>query len=216
VTPTDRQGIVIVDYGLGNLASVRNMIRKAGYDAETSSDPATIRRAARLLLPGVGAFDHGMRNLAERGLIEALNEAVLVSRVLILGICLGMQLMSRRSEEGALPGLGWLAADTVRLGSGPGMEGLRIPHMGWNTVAKTRATFFSRSLDGEARFYFVHSYHLCLDDPAHVALLTRYGRDIAAATVTGNVAGTQFHPEKSHRFGLALMRDFLEWDGRRA
>lgn len=202
--------IVIVNYGLGNLASVKNMLRKAGYDAEVSSDPAVILGASRLVLPGVGAFDHGMRNLAEAGLIDVLNEAVLERRTPILGICLGLQLMSRRSEEGVLPGLGWIAADTVRFRFPEGRDDLRIPHMGWNTVTAAKDTFMSPR-DDETRFYFVHSYHLRCDDPADVALTATYGGDVVAAAVRGHVAGTQFHPEKSHKFGLALLRAFGEW-----
>jgi glutamine amidotransferase len=204
--------IVIVDYGLGNPASVQNMLRKAGYRAEVSSDPAAIAAAARLILPGVGAFDHAMHNLAERGLVDVLNEAVLARRTPVLGICLGLQLMSRGSEEGALPGFGWLPARTVRFRFG-GEAPLRVPHMGWNSVRPARDTFMSRALAEDARFYFVHSYHVCCDDDSDVSLTTSYGGAVVAAAVRGNVAGTQFHPEKSHRFGLALLRGFAEWAG---
>lgn len=201
--------IAIVDYGLGNLASVRNMLLKAGAEATVTSDPMLIRQASRLILPGVGAFDHGMRNLIDRGLRDPLNEAVVGNKVPVLGICLGMQLMSAGSDEGAMPGLAWLAARTVRFDV-PDAR-LRIPHMGWNQVKTPRATFLSHALPEDARFYFVHSYHVRCDDPADVALATEYGTEIVAAVVKGNIAGTQFHPEKSHRFGLALMRAFLNW-----
>jgi len=204
--------IAIVDYGLGNPASVRNMLRKAGHQAEVTADHAAIRAASRLILPGVGAFDHGMQNLGDRGLVDVLNEAVLVRRVPMLGICLGLQLMSRRSEEGVLPGLGWFAADTIRFRFQPDADALRIPHMGWNTVAKTSDTFLSTNLAADARFYFVHSYHVRCDNPAEVALTAPYGGEVVAAAVKGNIAGTQFHPEKSHKFGLALLRSFVEWE----
>jgi glutamine amidotransferase len=208
--------IVIVDYGVGNPASVRNMLRKAGHTAEITSERAAIEAAARLILPGVGAFDQGMRNLAERGLIEVLNQAVLGRRVPTLGICLGLQLMSRGSEEGVLPGLGWLAADTVRF-SFPEAEGaLRVPHMGWNTVTKNADTFLSAHMPADARFYFVHSYHVRCDDPADVALTAPYGGPVVAAALRGNVAGTQFHPEKSHKFGQAVLQSFAAWTGDRA
>jgi len=207
--------IVVIDYGLGNPASVRNMLRKAGVEAGVSADPATIASADKLILPGVGAFDHGMQNLEERGLIPVLNEAVRERQVPFLGICLGMQLMSRGSEEGVRPGLGWLAADTVRFAFADDAD-LRVPHMGWNTVAPRAETFLSRGLADDSRFYFVHSYHVRCDDPADVTLVAGYGGDMVAATVRGNVAGTQFHPEKSHKFGLALMRRFIEWDGAHA
>jgi len=205
-------GIVVIDYGLGNPASVKNMLRKAGHQAEVTADHAAIRSASRLILPGVGAFDHGMQNLADRGLIDVLNEAVLVRRVPMLGICLGLQLMSRRSEEGVLPGLGWFAADTIRFAFPPEAHDLRIPHMGWNTVAKTSDTFLAANLAADARFYFVHSYHVRCDDRADVALTAPYGGEVVAAAVKGNIAGTQFHPEKSHKFGLALLRSFVEWE----
>lgn len=205
--------VVIVDYGLGNLSSVQNMFRKAGCEVEVTSDPATIRTASRLVLPGVGAFDHGMRNLAERGLVDVLNEAVLGRKIPVLGICLGLQLMSRRSEEGVRQGLGWLAADTVRFAFPSRSETLRVPHMGWNTVKKAAETFLCPSVSDDARFYFVHSYHVRCDDPADIALTAHYGTDFVAAAVRGNIAGTQFHPEKSHKFGLALLSAFIEWGG---
>jgi imidazole glycerol-phosphate synthase subunit HisH len=207
--------IVVVDYGLGNPSSVRNMLRKAGHDAQVASDSGSIKAASRLIIPGVGAFDHGMQNLADRGLIEVLNEAVLERNVPVLGICLGLQLMSRGSEEGVLPGLGWLPADTVRFEFPNGAEALRVPHMGWNTVVAKRESFLS-PCDQDARFYFVHSYHVRCDDPADVALTTDYGGEVVAAAIRGNLAGTQFHPEKSHRFGLALLRRFVKWSGAHA
>ena len=202
--------VVVVNYGLGNPSSVRNMLRKAGCESEVTSEPAEILAASRLLLPGVGAFDHGMQNLADLGLIEVLNEAVLVRKTPILGICLGLQLMSRCSEEGVLPGLGWLAADTVRFRFPQAADGFRVPHMGWNTVVTTRQPFLGPS-EVDARFYFVHSYHLRFDDPGDVALMADYGGPVVAAAVRDNIAGTQFHPEKSHRFGLALLRSFADW-----
>ena len=204
--------IAILDYGLGNPASVRNMLRKAGHDAEISADPAVLRSATRLILPGVGAFDHGMQNLEERGLIPVLTDAALERKVPFLGICLGMQLLSRGSEEGKRPGLGWLAADTVRFNLSE--SDLRVPHMGWNTVIRKRDSFLADQLPADARFYFVHSYHVRFEDAADVALVAHYGTEVAAAACRGNVAGTQFHPEKSHKFGLALLKAFAEWDGR--
>ena len=205
--------IVIVDYGLGNPASVRNMLRKVGREAEVTADPGAIRAASRLILPGVGSFDHGMQSLADRGLIGVLNEAVLGRGVPVLGICLGLQLMCRGSEEGVLPGLGWLAADTVRFRFPDAADSPRVPHMGWNSVRGSGENFLARTLDQDARFYFVHSYHVRCDDPADVALTATYGDPVVAGAIHRNVAGTQFHPEKSHRFGLALFRGFVEWNG---
>lgn len=202
--------IVIVDYGLGNPASVHNMLRKAGAASIVTADRDVIRAAQRLILPGVGAFDHGMQNLHERGLVEVLNDAVLERRVPMLGICLGLQLMSRGSEEGQHVGLGWLDADTVRF-EGEVFRGLRIPHMGWNRVLPATTSFLSAPLEDDARFYFVHSYHLRCRRREDVALTATYGDTIVAGAVNGNIAGTQFHPEKSHRFGLALLKRFAEW-----
>ena len=205
--------ITIVDYGLGNPPSVRNMLRKAGHDAAISADAAVLRGASKLILPGVGAFDHGMQNLEDRGLLPVLNDAALERRIPVLGICLGMQLMSRRSEEGVKAGLGWLDADTVRFNLD---SALRVPHMGWNAVTPTRDSFLTRALPAEARYYFVHSYHVRFEVPSEITMVADYGGAIAAAAIKGNIAGTQFHPEKSHRFGLALLKAFAEWDGRDA
>jgi len=201
--------IAIVDYGLGNVASVRNMILKAGADARITSDPHVIRQAERLILPGVGAFDHGMRSLLDRDLTAPLNHAVGERRVPVLGICLGLQLMACGSDEGTMPGLSWLSAHVVRFDVDT--TRLRVPHMGWNTVTAAHPSFLSHGLPERARFYFVHSYHLRCDERADVALTTTYGGEIVAAVVKGNIAGTQFHPEKSHSYGLALMRAFLDW-----
>jgi glutamine amidotransferase len=202
--------IAIIDYGVGNPSSVQNMLRKAGHRAEVTSSHDAIRQATRLILPGVGAFDSAMQSLADRCLIDVLNEAVLVRKTPVLGICLGLQLMSRGSQEGVLPGLGWLAADTVRFRFDNG-DALRVPHMGWNSVRGSGENVLSRTLADDARFYFVHSYHVRCDNPADVALTTTYGGCVVAGAVHGNVAGTQFHPEKSHKFGLALLRGFAEW-----
>ena len=197
--------VVIVDYGVGNLASIANMARKAGTDCTISSDPAVVATASKLILPGVGAFDRGMANLESRGLIPALNERALQSRVPTLGLCLGMQLMSRGSEEGARPGLGWVAADTVKFKS----DGLKVPHMGWNYVEPATPAPLLDDLPPEPRFYFANSFYLTCDNPSDVMCWTRYGDRFASGIHRDNLWGTQFHPEKSHSFGLALLRNFL-------
>ncbi len=201
--------IVIIDYGMGNLGSIRNMLRKIGAPAEISSRPEVLESADKLILPGVGAFDSGMRSLAEKGMIPLLNRRILEEKCLILGICLGMQLMTRESEEGNLPGLGWIAATTRRFRFAGDSANLKIPHMGWNLVKPAnRATLFS-GLE-EPRFYFVHSYHVCCDDPADVLGTTSYGFEFTSAVKRDNIMGTQFHPEKSHKFGLKLLRNFVD------
>jgi glutamine amidotransferase len=200
--------VTIVDYGVGNLASIANMARKAGTDCVVSSDPAAIALADKLILPGVGAFDRGMSNLEERGLIAVLNERALERRVPTLGLCLGMQLMGRGSEEGARPGLGWLAADSLRFKPGAG-NALKIPHMGWNYIEPAAPSALTDHLPPSPRFYFVHSYYLACDNPDDVMCWTSYGDRFASGIHRSNLWGTQFHPEKSHSFGLGLLRNFF-------
>jgi imidazole glycerol-phosphate synthase subunit HisH len=200
--------IIIIDYGVGNVGSILNMLKKIGIRAKTSAAPDDILRADKLILPGVGAFDHGMRQLTESGLTQLLNKRVLEDKCPILGICLGMQLLSRRSEEGELPGLGWLDADTRRFQFGAAFGDLKIPHMGWNEVRDTgRSTLFA-GFDHVPRFYFVHSYHVCCDRPEDVIATSIYGHEFSAAVGKDNIMGTQFHPEKSHRYGMQLLRNF--------
>lgn len=201
--------IAIVDYGMGNLASILNMCRHLGIAAQITKDPETLARAEKLILPGVGAFDAGMEQLEASGLLPLLNEQVLERSTPVLGICLGMQLLARRSEEGVRPGLGWIAADVVRFKSAPpGQPPLQVPHMGWShLVARSNARLLT-GLKAESRFYFVHSYHMVCDNPDDVAATTDHGGAITAAVERGHIFGTQFHPEKSHRFGMQLLRNF--------
>lgn len=200
--------VTIVDYGVGNLASIANMARKAGTDCVISGDPAVIAKAGKLILPGVGAFDRGMANLEERGLIPALNERAIERRVPTIGLCLGMQLLGRGSEEGSRPGLGWLAADSVRFKFAADAT-LKVPHMGWNYIEPAASAALLEHLPAEPRFYFANSYHLACDDPTDVMCWTTYGERFPSGIHRGNLWGTQFHPEKSHSFGLALLRNFL-------
>lgn len=200
--------IVVIDYGMGNVGSVVNMLRKVGAEVSLSGELAAVQRADKLILPGVGAFDAGMTRLRESGLVEPLTRKVLVERTPILGICLGVQLFGRGSEEGQLPGLGWVAADTRRM-QPRGPEGpLRVPHMGWNMLRPAREHPLLDGLEPDARFYFVHSYHVCCERPQDVLARVDYGGEWTAALASGNILGTQFHPEKSHRFGLRVMANF--------
>lgn len=202
--------ILVVDYGTGNLGSILNMGRRAGGSLAVSGDPAAIAEADKIILPGVGAFDRGMESLHERGLVEALNRAVLVRKVPVLGVCLGVQLFTRRSEEGKLPGLGWIDADTVRFQfTKEEQRRLKVPHMGWNLITPGQDDPLLASLPGDPRFYFVHSYYLRCDRDEDVLAWSDHGLRFAAAVHRGNIRGTQFHPEKSHKFGLALMRNFV-------
>ena len=202
-----RMSIVIVDSGLGNIASVANMIRWEGGNAIVSSRPEDLRAAEKLVLPGVGAFDHGMQQLHGLGLADAIL-ARAGEGAPILGICLGMQLLGTASEEGVAPGLGLVQVRFRRFSPPEGMS-LRIPHVGWNQVEVVRENDLIDVADDEQRFYFTHSYHAECSDSQDVVAMTRYGYDFPAAFARGNVYGVQFHPEKSHRFGRALVRRFL-------
>ena len=202
--------IVVVDYGLGNLGSIANMLKKIGAHAVVSSDPAVVEKADKLILPGIGAFDAGMKNLETRGLIPLLNYRVLEQKTPILGVCLGMQLLCKRSEEGQLPGLGWLDAEVIRFKFDGNIANLKIPHMGWNTLTVRQPYPLFADLEAENRFYFVHSYHVVCADRGNVLAQTNYGFDFASAVVKDNIMGVQFHPEKSHKFGMRLYKNFTE------
>jgi glutamine amidotransferase len=201
--------IAIIDYDVGNRGSIANMLRKLGCEAVVTRDPAALRSATKLILPGIGAFDHGMQKLAEHDLIDVLNERVLTHRVPVLGICLGMQLFGQGSEEGSRPGLGWVAARSVRFRSEPASP-LKIPHMGWNTVTPAQPESNRLGLGDDDRFYFVHSFHVVCEQADDVLATATYGEPFTAALGHGNIVGVQFHPEKSHRYGLRLLRWFAE------
>jgi glutamine amidotransferase len=200
--------IAIVDYGLGNVGSVVNMLKKIGAPAIATSSHDDIRRAHGLILPGVGHFDEGMRLLRQRMLRDVINERVMEAKKPVLGICLGMQLMARGSEEGKEAGLGWIPADVKRFAF-PEREKLPVPHMGWNEIDIADDRLFQGLPSTPARFYFVHSYHLVCDDPSHVAAWSTYGYRFAAAVHAGHVYGSQFHPEKSHKFGMSVLKSFV-------
>lgn len=203
--------MVVVDCGMGNVGSILNMLKKIGAQVVRSTRPEDLLQADRLILPGVGAFDAGMRNLRDKGYFDVLNQRVLKDRTPILGICLGMQLFSARSEEGREPGLGWLDAETIRFRLGPEETRLKIPHMGWSAVRVCKPTSLFPEPDAERRFYFVHSYHVVCRDPADVLTATQHGIEFTSAVCRGNILGTQFHPEKSHRYGIELFRNFMNW-----
>jgi len=202
--------IVILDYGVGNLGSIYNMFRKAGVDAMVSSEVGHVESADRLILPGVGAFDNGMTKLHASGLLPSVTAAVMNDGKPILGICLGMQLLGRRSEEGECPGLGWLDAETVRFRLEECRGSLKVPHMGWNETAVVRPSPLFQDVSDDQRFYFLHSYYLRCDQRDDVIAETVYGHSFTSVAGRENVYGVQFHPEKSHRFGLQLLRNFAE------
>lgn len=200
--------ITIVDYGMGNLGSIANMIRRMGGESVIASTPQQVAGAQKLVLPGVGSFDNGMEALNRLGISQALHEAVLKRGVPVLGVCLGMQLLLEKSDEGSLPGLGFLPGRVRRFEVAS--QGLRVPHMGWNRVELVRQSRLVTAVDQEQRFYFVHSYFVECADEADVTGVSHYGHRFVSMFERGNIMGTQFHPEKSHRFGMALFENFLE------
>lgn len=202
--------VIVVDYGMGNHGAIVNMLEYLGFSAEVSSDPQVISQAERLILPGVGAFDRAMRSLRELDLVQPLEDAVLGRGVPVLGVCLGMQLLGNLSEEGeGLPGLGWIDARTIRLAPPPD-SGLKVPHIGWSEVKPRLTSPLLGKLACNSRFYFVHGYHVLCDHDEDVAATCNYGREFCCAVSKGNIHGVQFHPEKSHRYGMELFRRFVE------
>lgn len=204
--------IAVINAGLGNIGSLLNMLDHLGVPARTASTPEELTDADRFILPGVGAFDHGMARLRDSGLIPSLERRVLSERTPLLGICLGMQLLGRSSEEGSSPGLGWVPAQTIRFNFGDNPARLRIPHMGWNEIRPCAhdklCDLPPDELGRPPRFYFVHSYHVVCDEPADIAATSEHGIPFTAALCHGNIHGVQFHPEKSHRWGKMLLSRF--------
>jgi glutamine amidotransferase len=199
--------IVIVDYGLGNPRSIQNMLRRSGLEAAISRDVSVLRGASRLILPGVGHFRFAMECLRELGLIDVLNERVLEARVPVLGICLGAQLLGRRSEEGNCNGLNWVPMETVRFDVSRIQDSLKVPHMGWADTQHTDCCLF-REMSATPRFYYVHSYHFRCDHQDMIMCTAEYGYRFASGIAYGNIFGVQFHPEKSHVYGQHLLENF--------
>jgi glutamine amidotransferase len=197
--------ITVVDYGMGNLGSIGNMLKRLGVPSEITADPGRLARASKILLPGVGAFDSAMQRIEASGLRPVLDRKALEECVPVLGICLGMQLLTRGSEEGKLAGLGWIPAVTRRF---PELPGLKVPHMGWNAVTFAGESPLIAALDADSRYYFVHSYYVQADDPRDSVLTCHYGVTFDAAVAHGNLYGAQFHPEKSHRYGMSFLGNF--------
>lgn len=200
--------ITIVNYGMGNLGSLLNMFKRIGVSAAIESAPAAIQQAEKLVLPGVGAFDAAMSCInTVPGLREVLDHKALVERTPILGVCLGMQLLTHSSEEGTLPGLAWIPGHTSRF---PKIAGLKVPHMGWNVAQPNTPSPLTAKVDEDPRYYFVHSYCVHVEDAAHSLMRTHYGVDFDSAIGRDNIYGVQFHPEKSHRFGMQILKNFAE------
>ncbi len=199
--------VVIVDYGVGNLMAIQNIIRKVGGDSVVSSEPSVIEQASKLILPGVGSFGYCAQQLESRNLIPVLQQEVLQKKKVVLGLCVGAQLMTAGSEESPEKGLGWVNAKTVKFNTNIVPI---VPHMGWCDVHFKNQLPLSKGFEEGARFYFVHSYHFVFDKPEEVLATAKYGYEFACAFQKDNILGAQFHPEKSHRFGMKLFENFLE------
>jgi len=198
--------IAIVNYGIGNLDSVARAFRKVGAEPVITTDPSDLERADGIVLPGVGSFDQAMNTLREHSLLDTLGRRVIDEKTPVLGICLGMQMFSRRSEEGETEGLGWLDAETVRFADGPS----KIPHMGWNDVQRLHASALFEGVRDDAPFYFAHSYHVVCREERDILARTEYSAPFVSAVERGNIFGTQFHPEKSHANGLCVVHNFVK------
>lgn len=198
----------IINYGLGNLGSIQNMLKVIGEKSIISSDINELEKCDRYILPGVGAFDAGIQKLNESGLVEFIKRVAQIDKKPILGICLGMQLLGRKSEEGSLPGLGLIPFDNIRFRLNN--TDLKVPHMGWDIVEFKQNSPLINGLEGTQRYYFVHSFHAKCDSEENVLMTCDYGYEFAASVVKDNIMGVQFHPEKSHDFGMALLTNFVK------
>ena len=203
----NRARVAIIDYGMGNIWSVQNALVEVGARSEVIAEPSLLAGFDKIILPGVGAFADAMRLLREKGMDRALGEKA-AAGLPILGVCLGMQLMCRSStENGRHPGLGWIDAEVVALQPRPG---IKIPHMGWNTVRFTRSSPLVEGIADGTDFYFVHGYHVACANPADVLGSCDHGQEVTAVLEHGNLYAAQFHPEKSQRGGLQLLKNFVE------
>ena len=203
------QTITIVDYGMGNLFSVKKKLDKLKAKVIISSDPEVVRNAEKLILPGVGHFGKAMENLRQANLIEALNDAVLKNKTPILGICLGMQLMATFSEEGNVEGLGWFDAQVLKFQVSDTLR-FKVPHVGWNQINSSKSSKLMTGIGPEAEFYFVHSYYMKVNNASDELNSANYELPFTAAIEKGNIFGVQYHPEKSHDVGEILLRNFVE------
>lgn len=202
--------ITIIDYNTGNLGSIKNMLKRLGIASQITNDIAKIEQAEKLILPGVGHFDYGMKNLHNSGVVNMLNQKVLENKTPILGICLGVQLLTEASDEGTEKGLGWIKGKTIAFDKSKLASNQKVPHMGWTDVDNYQQSKLFEGIDDEPRFYFVHSFHLSLKDKNDCLVTANYGYEFAAGIEHQNILGTQFHPEKSHKFGMKVLENFAK------
>ena len=199
--------ITIVDYDMGNSRSVVNMLQRIGFKAEITRDHKKLESAEKLILPGVGSFDTAMKNLEHFELKELLDRKALIEKVPFLGICLGMQILTNSSEEGNLSGLGWIKGSASKFKSD---NDIKVPHMGWNYIQPSSNSRLCKNLEDNSRFYFVHSYYVQVNEEEHSSMKTKYSLEFDSGIEKDNIFGVQFHPEKSHKFGMQILKNFAE------
>lgn len=203
--------IHIVDYGVGNIQAFLNLFKRVGVDAQRACTASALAGATRLVLPGVGHFDHAMQRLNDSGMRSRLEELVLETQVPVVGICVGMQMLAQGSDEGILPGLNWIPGRVRSFASHPNSAELTMPHMGWNELQpRAGAKLFACGFDDAPQFYFLHSYYFDAQDKKDVAATAHYGIDFDAVVAKGHIHGIQCHPEKSHHWGEQLLKNFVE------
>lgn len=202
--------VTIIDYGVGNISAFLNIFNQLNIEANTATTEAELSGAKKLILPGVGHFDYAMQRFTDSGMRNAVNNLVINEKVPVLGVCVGMQMMAAKSDEGALEGLGWIDADVKKFDQNQNSEFLPLPHMGWNDVYTIKENPLLQNLSEEARFYFLHSYYFKCHDETNIIAKADYGVEFTCAVNKNNIYGAQFHPEKSHHFGIQLLKNFAE------
>jgi glutamine amidotransferase len=202
--------ISIIDYGIGNVRAFSNMYKRMNIDVQVATNADDLKTATKVILPGVGAFDHAIKLLQSSGMRHILDELVLSRKMPVLGVCVGMQILANASDEGSLPGLGWIPGRVRAFKSVPQSANMPLPHMGWNDVHPAAPMRLFQGLESDARFYFLHSFFFECGQADCTAATAVYGIDFSCAVHSGNVYGVQFHPEKSHHYGAQLLKNFAE------
>jgi glutamine amidotransferase len=202
----------VIDYGVGNISAFRNIYKHLNIPAISVSKESDLSDIKKIILPGVGHFDYAMSKFQDSSMLDRVNKMVLEQNIPVLGICVGMQMMAKCSDEGVLPGLGWIDAKVKKFDSGftVGESRLPLPHMGWNDVVTEKATPILKGLENDSQFYFLHSYYFMCNDENDIVAKTNYGADFTCAVNHKKVYGVQFHPEKSHKYGIQLLKNFAE------
>ncbi len=202
--------ITIINYGVGNIKAFVNIYKRLGLDVKIAQNATDLKGATKLILPGVGHFDYAMERFAKSGMMETTNELVLLNKVPVVGICVGMQMLAKSSDEGDLPGLGWIDATVKKFDPSLLKQSTRLPHMGWNDVLPIKTNSLFINLESQARFYFLHSYYFHCNQQEDTIAVADYGINFTCAVNHNQIYGVQFHPEKSHHFGIQLLKNFSE------